>query len=170
MDAVGTLEVHLHGGKGMQNVDFLGKNDPYALISYKTQDQKSTTLEGGGSDPVWDQSFFFEVDDDSADVIIKFFDEDKNSNDDAIGEAKIPLAKVLEELEVPASTYDLLLPNGDTHGQVEVSLKFVPTATKPQPPPFQHPDGPHHHHGNHFNQSHHSGNGPYGNGNEGGWQ
>jgi hypothetical protein len=76
MAILGILKVHLHGGKGMRNVDFLGldfplphpilsflcfrfpiswsrssahfagKNDPYAVISYKTQDQKSKTLEG----------------------------------------------------------------------------------------------------------------------------
>ena len=88
MAILGTLEVRLHGGKDMKNVEFLGsciilsiwlysppwtvslkydvlgshfchsslvfgcitgKNDPYAIISYKTQDQKSKTLEGNAS-------------------------------------------------------------------------------------------------------------------------
>ncbi|KAI5064050.1 hypothetical protein GOP47_0020720 [Adiantum capillus-veneris] len=173
MAAKGTLEVHLHGGKEMRNVEFFGKNDPYALLSYKTQDQKSKTLEGGGSDPIWDQSFFFQVEDgdDSTDVIIKIFDEDDRSKDDAIGEAKIPIGRVIEELEVPASSYDLVCTNGKTQGQVEVSLKFVPSEqeSKLQPLPF-HPDRPHHPHANHFNPAHHGSNGPYGDSNEGGWQ
>ncbi|KAH7283134.1 hypothetical protein KP509_35G063200 [Ceratopteris richardii] len=166
----GTLEVHLHGGKGIKNVEFFGKNDPYAIISYKTQDQKSKTLEGGGSDPVWDQSFFFQVEDDTSEVIVKIFDEDKRTADDPIGEAKIPFENVLEELEVPACGYDLVLPGGGTHGQVEVSLKFVPTkkeAESAQSPPF-HPNGRMPHHSGH---PHHTGNGgPYGENNEGGWQ
>ncbi|MCO5578249.1 hypothetical protein L7F22_032088 [Adiantum nelumboides] len=170
MAAKGTLEVHLHGGKGLRNVEFFGQNDPYALLSYKTQDQKSKTLEGGGSNPVWNQSFFFEVDDGNvAEVIIKIFDEDKRSKDDAIGEAKINIGRVLEELEVPASLYDLVCTNGGTQGQIQVSLKFVPNESKPPPPPF-HPHQVPHHHVNHFNPPHHESNGPYGDNNEGGWQ
>lgn len=169
MAVLGTLEVHLICGKDMKNVEFFGKNDPYALVSYKNQDQKSKTLEGGGSDPVWDQSFFFEVDDGAADVIIKIFDEDEHSADDAIGESKIPLSKVLTELEVPASTYDLVRPSGHTQGQVEVSLKFVPKATEPRPSASHHPK-PQFHHNILFKQQHHSSNGPYGDNTEGGWQ
>jgi hypothetical protein len=45
-------------------------------------------LPGGGSDPVWNQSFYFEIDDEEGgNVTIKIFDEDKHSADDIIGEA-----------------------------------------------------------------------------------
>lgn len=146
----------------MKNVEFLGDNDPYALISYKTQDQKSKTLEGGGSAPVWKQRFFFEVDEEIADVIIKVFDEDKRTADDFIGEARIPLAKVVEELEVPATFYELVRPSGRAQGQIEVSLKFEPKMEKPVRPSV-----PHHYQNGH-SSSHYSG--PYGENNEGGWQ
>ena len=43
---------------------------------------------GGGADPVWNQMFFFKVDEDNGDVVIKILDEDKHSADDIIGEAK----------------------------------------------------------------------------------
>lgn len=156
---MGILEVYLIAGKGLKNVDFLGQNDPYAIISYKTQNQKSKTLEGGGSDPVWKQKFFFEVDDEVADVIIKVYDEDKRSADDSMGEARIPLARVLEDLEVPATFYGIVRPNGRMHGHIEVSLKFVAKGIKPHLPVKNHQNG----HG-----SNHSG--PYGDSSEGGWQ
>ncbi|KAI5055764.1 hypothetical protein GOP47_0029285 [Adiantum capillus-veneris] len=162
MAVLGIVEVFLIAGKGLKNVEFLGDNDPYALISYKTQDQKSKTLEAGGSNPAWKQRFFFEVDEEVADVIIKVYDEDKRTADDLIGEARIPLAKVVEELEVPANLYDLVRPSGRTHGQLEVSLKFEPKVEKPKRPPASHG-----YQNGHSSSLH---NGPYGENNEGGWQ
>jgi Ca2+-dependent lipid-binding protein len=51
-------------------------------------------LPGGGSDPVWNQAFYFEVDDEGGNVTIKIFDEDKHSADDIIGEAVYDLYNI----------------------------------------------------------------------------
>ncbi|KAH7281621.1 hypothetical protein KP509_36G055500 [Ceratopteris richardii] len=163
MSLLGHVEVFLIGGKDMKKVDFLGKNDPYAIISYKTQDQKSKSLEGAGSDPVWKQKFYFEVDEDIADVVIRVFDEDRHTADDFIGETRIPLARVLEESEVPAQFYDLVRKSGRTHGQVEVALKFTPLEKRPVQQPGTHQNGQH-------STKHHHIDGPYGDNNPGGWR
>ena len=45
---------------------------------------------------------------------------------ETMSSSRIPLNEVFSELEVPARHYDLVRPSGDTGGQIEVSLKFVP--------------------------------------------
>ncbi|KAH7288056.1 hypothetical protein KP509_31G009700 [Ceratopteris richardii] len=161
MSQLGLVEVHLIGGKGMKNVDFLGENDPYAILAYKTQKQKSKTLEGGGSNPVWKQKFYFKVDEEIDDVVIQVFDEDERTADDAIGEARIPLSQVLEELEVPATFYDLKQSSGKVCGQVEVALKFI---SKEEDLPHM-PGAKNGHYVSHAHVD-----GPYGEDNGGGWQ
>ncbi|KAH7288057.1 hypothetical protein KP509_31G009800 [Ceratopteris richardii] len=161
MPHLGLLEVHLIGGKGMRNVEFLGKNDPYAILTYKTQNQKSKTQEGGGSNPVWKQKFYFKVDEEIDDVVIRVFDEDKQTADDALGEARIPLTRVLEEHEVPATFYDLIQSAGKVHGQVEAALKFI---SKEEGLPHMRGSK----NGHYISHVHVEG--PYGEDNAGGWQ
>jgi hypothetical protein len=45
----------------LQDADFFGKNDPYALVSVGAQQHRTRTLKGAGTDPVWNETFSFQV-------------------------------------------------------------------------------------------------------------
>lgn len=166
-----TLEVLLIGGKALKNTDLFGKSDPYAIVSCNAQDQKSKTVEGGGANPTWNQSFFFTVDQHTTEVTIKLFDEDHYTADDIIGTAKIPLDKVLVQLEVPANFYDVVRPSGHVQGKVEAGLKFTPKDKEQRPTQTHHKLQTHHNiMFKHQQQQQHMSEGPYGESSEGGWK
>eukprot|EP00249_Psilotum_nudum_P004198 c17742_g2_i1 orf=571-993(+) len=136
----GTLELLLLEGHGLKITDFFGKSDPYAIVSCKGQEQKSSTIERGGADPKWNQSFFFTIDEEVSEVTIKVFDADKFSADDAIGTATIPLANIFHEYEKPVTSYEVVRSSGNACGELKVGLKFTPEK------PEEKPDHHHHHH------------------------
>ncbi|XP_072975213.1 elicitor-responsive protein 3-like isoform X2 [Typha angustifolia] len=84
----GTLEVLLVSAKGLDDADFLGKMDPYAILICRTQEQKSNVKSGAGSDPEWNESFKFTLSNDVEELTIKLMDSDAVSADDFVGEAK----------------------------------------------------------------------------------
>ncbi|RRT54020.1 hypothetical protein B296_00036201 [Ensete ventricosum] len=88
----GKLEVLLVGAKGLENTDFLCNMDPYAVLTCRTQEQKSSVASGcidtgKGSDPEWNESFVFTVSDSVPELTIKLMDSDTGSSDDFVGEA-----------------------------------------------------------------------------------
>ncbi|RWW44513.1 hypothetical protein BHE74_00049738 [Ensete ventricosum] len=66
--------------------------DPYAVLTCRTQEQKSSVASGcidtgKGSDPEWNESFVFTVSDSVPELTIKLMDSDTGSSDDFVGEA-----------------------------------------------------------------------------------
>ncbi|KAK8967508.1 Elicitor-responsive protein 3 [Platanthera guangdongensis] len=81
-----------------------GAMDPYAILTCRTQEQRSSTATAAmcvahdnmfltdtskGSEPEWNETFVFNVSDDVPEVAIKLMDSDALSNDDFVGESKI---------------------------------------------------------------------------------
>ncbi|XP_024533450.1 elicitor-responsive protein 3 isoform X2 [Selaginella moellendorffii] len=124
----GALEVHLRGATGIKNTDFLSteKCDPYAILTCWRQSFQSTTAKRQGSNPIWNQKFLFVVEDGVSELFIKLYDEDRFTGDDFIGSAKVPLNRVLSELDHPLASYNVIRPSGKVKGEVMVALKFTP--------------------------------------------
>ncbi|GFQ03438.1 elicitor-responsive protein 1 [Phtheirospermum japonicum] len=103
-DNVGTQH-HEFIDDGLNVMHELGKVDPYVVIQYKNQEQKSVAssrrkvskfqmhcclcLGGQGTSPVWDEKFKFKVElpggDDQHKLLLKIMDHDNFTNDDYLG-------------------------------------------------------------------------------------
>ncbi|MCO5602284.1 hypothetical protein L7F22_056413 [Adiantum nelumboides] len=121
----GVLEIHLIEAHNLIDSDsFAGKSDPYAIVHCHKEHQKSRVCEGKQGDPVWDETFSFQVDSDVTDAMIKLFDKDDFQSDDPLGTVVIPLHKVFVSSHVPPTKYKVLGAKGQPQGEVSVALKF----------------------------------------------
>ncbi|KAL8196231.1 hypothetical protein R6Q57_025231 [Mikania cordata] len=123
---IGKLQVHLVSAKGLHDTDFFTKMDPYATIICRTQEQKSNVASGQGSSPEWNETFEFTVtSDEEPELVIKIKDSDVGSDDDIVGEAKIPLEPVFLAGSVPPTSYNVII-NDEFCGEIKVGLEFIP--------------------------------------------
>ncbi|GAB2210290.1 hypothetical protein Droror1_Dr00015553 [Drosera rotundifolia] len=68
--------------------------DPYAVLSVRSQEQKSNVATGNGSEPEWNETFVFTISGDAPELIIELMDKDNFSADDFVGEATKPSSVV----------------------------------------------------------------------------
>ncbi|KAL6126111.1 hypothetical protein ACLB2K_074162 [Fragaria x ananassa] len=123
----GTLEVVLADARGLDNNDFLAKISPYAVLTVKTQEKKSTVLTGKGSNPEWNQSFLFTISDDEVkELHLTIMDKDNFSADDYVGEATIPLLPAFVKGTVNPTTYNIVNKEKEFCGGVKLGLTFTP--------------------------------------------
>lgn len=125
----GSLDVLLVGAKGLENSDFLCNMDPYVIITCRTQEQKSNVASGQGSEPEWNENFVFTLSDGVSELSIKIMDSDSGTEDDFVGEAKIPLEALLEEGSVPPTAYNVVK-DEQFCGEIRVGLTFTPEAAE----------------------------------------
>lgn len=57
----GELYLTLEFAQGLKDKDFFGKQDPYAIVSIGNQQYRSKTHTDGGRNPVWSQTFNFNI-------------------------------------------------------------------------------------------------------------
>jgi Ca2+-dependent lipid-binding protein len=125
----GTLQVLLVNAKKLNNSEFFGNMDPYAILKCRSHEQKSSVAKGAGTEPQWNESFVFTVSDDTSELFIKLMDEDNFTADDFLGEARIPLAPVFQEGNYPATVYRVVK-DEQYCGEVKVSLTFTPSQSR----------------------------------------
>ncbi|XP_004498695.1 elicitor-responsive protein 3-like [Cicer arietinum] len=121
----GTLEVILIGAKALRDTDFFKKMDPYVILTYRSQEHKSSVAKNAGSNPRWNESFLFTVCDNVSELNLRLMDEDTFTKDDLLGEAKIHLGAVIAERSIPESAYNVVK-NENYCGEVRVALTFHP--------------------------------------------
>ncbi|KAG8363339.1 hypothetical protein BUALT_Bualt19G0012100 [Buddleja alternifolia] len=119
----GTLEVFLVSAKGLDNTDFLSGIDPYAILTCRTQEKKSSVV-SGGSCPEWNETFLFTISGDVTELTIKIMDKDTFTEDDLVGEATVPLGPVFDEESVPPMSYNVVK-DQEYCGEIKIGLKFT---------------------------------------------
>ncbi|GAB2271666.1 c-5 sterol desaturase [Dionaea muscipula] len=122
--AQGKLEVLLVNAKGLEDTDFFSSMDPYAILTCRSQEQRSSVVSGNG-EPEWNESFIFTISDSTPELNIKIMDKDTLTPDDFVGEANIPLEGVFSVLEVPPTSYNVVK-DGEFKGEIRVGLTFTP--------------------------------------------
>ncbi|XP_061340182.1 16 kDa phloem protein 2-like isoform X2 [Gastrolobium bilobum] len=121
----GTLEVILVSAKGLEDNNFLSSIDPYVILTYRTQEHKSTVQEDAGSNPQWNESFLFTISDSASELNLRIMDKRKFRKDDSLGEATIPLDAVLEEGTLLETAYNVVK-DQEFCGEIKVALTFTP--------------------------------------------
>ncbi|XP_058745577.1 elicitor-responsive protein 3-like [Vicia villosa] len=122
----GTLHVNLISAKGLNNNDFLTNVDPYVILTYRSQEHKSSVAQGAGSNPKWNETFLFTVSDDVCEIDMKLMDEDGFTQDDFLGRAIIPFHSVFYEGIIPTAVYSVVNDNKEYCGEIHVAFTFTP--------------------------------------------
>nr|KYP48521.1 Elicitor-responsive protein 1 [Cajanus cajan] len=132
--AIGFMEVHLVKAKGLYNADIFGKMDPYVLIQYGGQEQKSSVAIGQGKNPVWNEKFMFKVEyprsSDQHKLILKIMDNDLYTNE-FVGQAIIHVGDLLAqgvengEAKLQTLKYRVVRANNSYCGEIDVGVSFA---------------------------------------------
>ncbi|PIN01330.1 putative Ca2+-dependent phospholipid-binding protein [Handroanthus impetiginosus] len=149
--ATGIMEVTVVGARDLKSTEFFGKIDPYVVIEYKNQEQRSANgrpksskcllkccfcLPGQGSNPEWNEKFKFNVEykpgaDEQHKLILKIMDHDTFTDDDYLGQATIYLKDLFEEglengkAELRTQKYRVVSSNKTYHGEIQVGITFA---------------------------------------------
>ncbi|XP_062155369.1 elicitor-responsive protein 3-like [Alnus glutinosa] len=122
--ARGTLEVLLVSAKGLENTDFLSNMDPYVILTCRSQEQRSSVASGQGSEPKWNESFVFTINDGASELSLKIMDKDTFTKDEFVGEATIPLEPLFIQGSLPSTAYSIVK-DQEYCGEIRVGLTFT---------------------------------------------
>ncbi|KAL2333250.1 hypothetical protein Fmac_014463 [Flemingia macrophylla] len=132
--AVGFMEVQLVKAKELRNTDIFGGMDPYVVIQYNGQEQRSSVAKGQGSNPVWTEKFVFKVEypapSNSYKIILKIMDKDSISKDDFVGQATVYVKDLLAigvkdgAIELQPLKYRVVRADQSYCGEIHVGLTF----------------------------------------------
>ena len=91
----GTAVISVVKARGLAKADFIGKSDPYAVLVYGKQQQKTQVVKNT-LEPQWDFTAEFKIPDDGDETIyLEVFDSDKIGKDKSLGSLNLPLVNVL---------------------------------------------------------------------------
>ncbi|KAG1361276.1 elicitor-responsive protein 3 [Cocos nucifera] len=85
----------------------------------------NTDFLSAGSNPEWNKTFVFTLSGYFLELTIKLMDSDSFSNDDFLGEAKIPLEPLFMKGRLPPTVYNVVKDH-EYHGEIKVGLTFTP--------------------------------------------
>lgn len=122
----GELTVFLEYGCNLKDKDWLGRQDPYCLLTCGAQKYRSQTHVDGGKNPVWNQQFRFNVINEN-DVGLVVMEQDVMLRDEVIGTGRISLARV-RTTGSDRQQVQLVTKRGRQRGFVQVNLTFVRNA------------------------------------------
>merc|ERR1719209_1102765 len=83
----------LHSAKDLANMDYMGKSDPYAILTYGSQERRTTTI-NNNLNPIWNHQVTFDYEENAPTIDIEVFDEDTMARDDSLGRLSIDVAEI----------------------------------------------------------------------------
>merc|ERR1719150_2389318 len=84
----------LHSARNLADKDFVGKSDPYAILTYGTQEKQTRTIKNN-LNPVWDHRVTFTHEENVQKIIVEVFDEDALSSfGQSLGRLSIDVAEI----------------------------------------------------------------------------
>merc|ERR1712106_251067 len=115
---VGTV----HKATNIEKKGLVGKADPYVVLKYGTQKEKSATV-NNNQNPVWHLTAHFDIDEQSEnEITIEVFDDDIGK-DDFLGSAIIDIREICEAKEFVNKMISL---EKCKTGEILISAKFIP--------------------------------------------
>lgn len=132
-----TLELTLISAKDLKNVNFIGKMDPYVVVYLSDNPntkQKTPVHQDGGTNPVWNYTMRFTVDETAAYsagkyLVLKIKHEQTLGSDKELGEVLVSLKELFDGAKGKDSlqnlTYQVRTSSGKPKGELRFSCKFV---------------------------------------------
>merc|ERR1711962_1928658 len=111
----------LHSAKNLVNKDKLGKSDPYAVINFGSQTQRTKTI-NNNLNPTWQHQVIFEVDEKSpSNINIDLFDDDYGK-DQPLGKTYLSLEDIKKKGKIANQSQKL---SDCNTGEITFSAKYV---------------------------------------------
>ena len=118
----GQLEVKVVKAKDLVKADMFGKSDPYAVLKYGSQKDKTPVVKNT-QNPEWNHDSFFQVPDGQAQTLnLEVFDADKLGKDKSLGKLDVDLDELLDAGN-DGAWYEL---QGVKSGQILLSSDLLP--------------------------------------------
>jgi len=118
----GQVVVTVHKAADIEKKGVVGKADPYVVLIYGTQNQKSATVDNNHN-PVWNVTGYFDIQENSStEISFEVFDEDVGK-DDFLGRATLNIS----ELYASGEFVNRWVPLEECKsGKILISAKYVP--------------------------------------------
>ena len=118
----GQVVLIVHKAKDIEKKGFVGKADPYILLTYGTQKEISTTV-NNNQNPVWQFTGYFDVEEQSSnEITIEVFDDDFGK-DDFLGKTIVDIQEICKSKEFINKWIPLTKCKS---GEILLSAKFIP--------------------------------------------
>ncbi|XP_063877560.1 myoferlin-like isoform X2 [Scylla paramamosain] len=128
------LEIQVVSASSLQNLETLGKSDPYVSITFQGE-KKKTETKSGTLDPVWEETLKWELSskaprpDECIDILVK--DYERVSRNRLIGKATIALRNLVHAAPGTPLDYELSLldaTDSPTVGTLKLIVSYTPPA------------------------------------------
>ena len=104
----GRAQVFLVKAKELIKADVIGKSDPYAKISYGSQNHKTATVKNT-LEPMWNYCANFDIPEgNTRNVTVEVFDADKLGRDKSLGKVEVDLAELVNNEDAEGHWYPLI--------------------------------------------------------------
>ena len=124
----GGVVITVHKATNIEKKGLVGKADPYVVVKYANQNEKSPTV-NNDHNPVWHFTSSFKIDPSDKEVSIEVFDDDLGK-DDFLGKAIIDVQSIINAKEF----VNKQIPLEDCKtGELLISAKFVPLKKQSKP-------------------------------------
>jgi len=118
----GKLIFILHNAKDLENKDWVGKSDPYAVVTLGQTVYKTKTITNN-LNPEFEQKMEFDINTTSPSSLnIELFDEDI-TRDDCLGNTAIDITSVKKERKLLNQSRNL---SNSKSGRIHYSIEFIP--------------------------------------------
>ncbi|KAG0333527.1 hypothetical protein BG004_000796 [Podila humilis] len=126
-----SLSIIVHNAQGLEDVETMGKNDPYVRLTLELQDKdaykKTTVKKNAGRNAEWDERLIldnFHVDQDPY-LYVEVLESDTGI-DPPIGFTAIPLSQVVNSPnKATKAEYQLYTANGKEKGNIVLTIAVV---------------------------------------------
>ncbi len=116
----GELQVALIKAKNLIKADLTGKSDPYAVLKFGKQSDKTNVIKNT-LEPQWDFDTSFKVPDGDADkLLVEVFDSDKLGKDKSLGKVEVDV------LDLAGSDGQWFPLQGVKSGEILLSADLIP--------------------------------------------
>jgi len=123
----GVLQITVHNGVGLRDVQTLGKQDPFLQLSFDGDKISGKEHDNGGKNPRWDQTFHFPLDAKNTQTKLKIRVSDKNITlNTQIGEVEIAVSGLLQTPHVGVKHEFDLLYESKSSGKLYATTTWFP--------------------------------------------
>ncbi|MEW5315853.1 MAG: hypothetical protein WDW38_007255 [Sanguina aurantia] len=122
----GILRVQLKSATELRPADVTGASDPYAVLSVGSSVGRSRVV-NASLNPTWDEVFWLYVRDPESEMLkVRLWDSDFLKSDDDLGNAMMPIARLLETVNTATPVELTLRDPGAGRGKVQLSVTYLP--------------------------------------------
>ncbi|XP_010530752.1 PREDICTED: protein SRC2 homolog isoform X2 [Tarenaya hassleriana] len=134
------LEITVVGCQKLKDTEWISRQDPYVCLEYGGTRHRTRTCTDGGKNPTFQEKFMFTLIEGLRDVKVAVWNSNTLTTDDFIGNATIPLQKVLSQ-GYEDCTWTLQTKTGRYGGEVRLIMHFEGAkkhdyTTGPSAPPY----------------------------------